>query len=382
MKIAFMITSLQYGGAEKIVLDLIERFRGLSIECWLIAIYESRDRVKRDQLAEMLRHQGIRFVELNKRPGEGTLQSMIRLKRALVEIAPDVVNAHGPVPNMYAGIANLWGPKSTTITTVHNGTDDWPDWKSKMLERLSLFGVTKVVCVAQHVAEMYRTKYPQAGSKTAIIENGIDLTRYAPPSPAQRAEWRERLGCPSDAALLLHVGRMVPLKNQHFLVEVAERLRSRGRKFMLLLAGNFEDLDYVGEVRRLTEKYGLTEQVRLLGAWEGVADLLGASDIFLFPSEVEAFGLALLEAMCCGLPAVCSDIPSNRKLSELSSRNRVLDRNAELWAEQIEQLLGDMPERQRQESYPYWTLERMTRDYLNLYGQSKKRIAGAGGGAG
>ncbi len=382
MKIAFMITSLQYGGAEKIVLDLIGRFRGLSIECWLIALYESRDRVKRDQLAEALEREGIRLVELNKRPGEGTFRSMLRLKRVLRDISPDVVNAHGPVPNMYAGIANLWGRKVSTITTVHNGTDDWPDWKSKMLERTSLLGVNRVVCVAQHVAEAYCLKYPQSTAKTAIIENGIDPQRYAPPSPAERAQWREMLGCPADAALLIHVGRMVPLKNQRFLVEVAERLRSRGKKFRLLLVGNFEDDRYVEEIRQLTEKHGLTEQVRLLGSRDNVGDLLGASDVFLFPSEVEAFGLALLEAMCCGLPAVCSDIPSNRKLSELSARNRVVDWDAERWAEQIELLLEDRPERRRQESYPYWTLERMAGDYLKLYGQSGSLLAGLGGGTG
>ncbi len=382
MRIAFMITSLQYGGAEKIVLDLIGRFRGLSIECWLIAIYESRDRDKRDRLAEALELQGIRLVELNKRPGEGTFRSMTRLKRVLRDIAPDIVNAHGPVPNMYAGIANLWGRKVPTMTTVHNGTDDWPDWKSKILERLSLLGVTRVVCVAQHVAESYRSRYPRSASKTAIIENGIDPKRYAPPSPAERARWREALGCPADTALLIHVGRMVPLKNQHFLVEVAERLRSRGARFMLLLVGNFEDVRYVREVRRLTEEHGLTEEVRLLGPRENVGDLLGASDVFLFPSEVEAFGLALLEAMCCGLPAVCSDIPSNRKLSEAGARNRILDRNAELWAEQIVKLIEARPDRKRQEPNPYWTLERMAGDYLKLYGQSGRRLPGLGGGTG
>ncbi|MFB9278552.1 glycosyltransferase [Cohnella cellulosilytica] len=382
MKIAFMITSLQYGGAEKIVLDLIGRFRGLAIECWLIAIYESRDRVKRDRLAETLELQGIRLVELNKRPGEGTFRSMARLKRVLRDIAPDIVNAHGPVPNMYAGIANLWGRKVPTMTTVHNGTDDWPDWKSRTLERLSLLGVTKVVCVAQHVAEAYRSKYPRSASKTAIIENGIDPQRYAPSSPAERAKWREALGCPADTALLIHVGRMVPLKNQHFLVEVAERLRSRGAKFMLLLVGNFEDVRYVREVRRLTEEHGLAEQVRLLGPRENVGDLLGAADVFLFPSEVEAFGLALLEAMCCGLPAVCSDIPSNRKLSEAGARNRILARNAELWAEQIEQLIEARSDRRRQGPNPYWTLERMAGDYLKLYGQSGRRLPALGGGTG
>ncbi len=56
--------------------------------------------------------------------------------------------------------------------------------------------------------------------------------------------------------------------------------------------------------------------VRLLGSLEG-PDLLRAyasADIFVFPSENESFGLAVLEAMATGLPVVCSDIPALREL--------------------------------------------------------------------
>lgn len=382
MKIVFMITSLQYGGAEKVVIDLIDRFRGQSIECWLIALYGTRDAEKRNRLAGKLSRQGVKLVELNKRPGQGTFRSMLRFKRLIDEIAPDVVNAHGPVPNMYAGIRNLWARKIPTITTVHNGTDDWPDRKSRLLERTSLLGVDKVVCVAPHVAELYRAKYPQAADKLAIIENGIDLQRFNPLTPAERAREREKLGCTAGVPVLIHVGRMVPLKNQLFLVEVAARLKRRQRDFRLLLVGNFEDGRYADEVRRRAEAYGLTGQVKLLGSRENVRALLGASDIFLFPSEVEAFGLALLEAMSCGLPALCSDIPSNRKLSAIDGRNRVLDLDVDLWAGHIEQLFDSRPERIVRETYPYWTLDRMAGDYLRLYAQSKRLKFDIGGGVG
>jgi len=58
---------------------------------------------------------------------------------------------------------------------------------------------------------------------------------------------------------------------------------------------------------RLAHELGVADRVRFLGLQSDIATLLGNGDLFLFPSEYESFGLAVLEAMASGLPVVCSD---------------------------------------------------------------------------
>jgi N-acetyl-alpha-D-glucosaminyl L-malate synthase BshA len=58
----------------------------------------------------------------------------------------------------------------------------------------------------------------------------------------------------------------------------------------------------------LVREKGLTKDVHFLGKQNQVQDLLNCADVLLLPSEIESFGLAALEGMACGVPAVCSEV--------------------------------------------------------------------------
>jgi glycosyltransferase involved in cell wall biosynthesis len=58
----------------------------------------------------------------------------------------------------------------------------------------------------------------------------------------------------------------------------------------------------------LVREKGLMKDVFFLGKQNQVADLLNCADVLLLPSEIESFGLAALEGMACGVPAVCSEV--------------------------------------------------------------------------
>ena len=84
------------------------------------------------------------------------------------------------------------------------------------------------------------------------------------------------------------------------------RVFARIRKAMpatLLMVGDGPER---GDAEREAEQLGVAEDVRFLGRLDRVASLLQASDLFLLPSQTESFGLAALEAMACGAPAVAS----------------------------------------------------------------------------
>lgn len=135
-----------------------------------------------------------------------------------------------------------------------------------------------------------------------IVRLGIDLAPFA--VPWDRAEVRKALDLPADSLVIGHVGNRVWAKNHDFLIKVAAEIVAREPRAKLLLIGHgLSDRRLDHQIRSL----GLRERVQILGPRDDVPRLmLGAMDLFLFPSHYEGLGLALIEAQAAGLPCVVS----------------------------------------------------------------------------
>lgn len=160
-----------------------------------------------------------------------------------------------------------------------------------------------------------------------ILSYGIDLTPFAaaPERERVRAEW----GLEPDAVVLGHVGRFEPQKNHAFLLEImaaAARLDPRVRP---LLVG---DGPLRPKVERRAAELGL--RAVFTGSRPDVPRLmLGAMDVFLFPSRFEGLGLAMVEAQAAGLPVVATDlVPDEATVVDRSIRRLPLHEPAEAWA--------------------------------------------------
>jgi len=126
------------------------------------------------------------------------------------------------------------------------------------------------------------------------IPNAVDLERFAPPSPGGRDDARRELGVPREARLLVYTGRLVTYKGLPELVEAWPAVASAHPNARLALVGEG-------------------------GPW------LNAADGFVFPSRDEAFGLALVEAMACGLPVVTTAIGGLKDIVTDGENGRVIE---------------------------------------------------------
>ena len=126
-----------------------------------------------------------------------------------------------------------------------------------------------------------------------LIEHGVAL----PDTAAERETVLARYGVPDDGPILLNVGRLTGQKNQNVLIEALAALP----KARLVVAG-------AGPLRAdheaLAEVRGVLDRLHLLGS----------SDVFVFPSTWETFGLAAVEAAMVGLPIVAADLPVLREV--------------------------------------------------------------------
>ncbi len=141
--------------------------------------------------------------------------------------------------------------------------------------------------------------------RRAILENGVDLERFAP-DPAARARLRAALGVKESEVLVGSVARLDPVKDYATLIRACARLPGG---VSVVVAGD-------GPLRRSLEQLAFIEgqgsRIRFLGHRE--EPILPALDIFVLASRYEGFSNTILEAMACGLPVVATRTGGNPSL--------------------------------------------------------------------
>jgi glycosyltransferase involved in cell wall biosynthesis len=148
-----------------------------------------------------------------------------------------------------------------------------------------------------------------AAERVVDIPNGIDLQRWQPVTPEQQHALRAQLGL-SEGPLIICVGRLSRAKGVPLLLDVWLSLRAEHPRAHLLIVGTGTGShdDCERELHAACEMSQHREQVIFTGQVENVHEYLQASDIFVQCSEHEGFGLALVEAMACGLPCVTTRV--------------------------------------------------------------------------
>jgi glycosyltransferase involved in cell wall biosynthesis len=139
------------------------------------------------------------------------------------------------------------------------------------------------------------------------VPNAVEATRFQPANATDRAALRHRLALPGGP-LVIYTGRLVSYKGLPLLLRVWTDIVRTDRTATLLLVGSGSgDMhNCEAELRHYVRTHGLDTRVLFVGSADNVEDYLRAADVFVFPTEREAFGVSLVEAMACGLPCITS----------------------------------------------------------------------------
>jgi glycosyltransferase involved in cell wall biosynthesis len=146
-----------------------------------------------------------------------------------------------------------------------------------------------------------------------VLYNGVDNAEYR--CGVDRAEVRSRLGLPRDAFLITYIARFVPHKNHRQLIRLARALTATGTPVHFAFVGSHGSA--LPDLRRETQHLG---NVSILTELKTISEVLMASDLFIFPSLEEGFGVVALEAAAAGLPIVASNLPAIREALPPSHR--------------------------------------------------------------
>jgi glycosyltransferase involved in cell wall biosynthesis len=172
--------------------------------------------------------------------------------------------------------------------------------------RLVLRRATRIVGVSTGEVEEMRKHLPVDMSKVTVIPNGFHHAQFDP--APQGGAFRGHVGIGGDTPLVLFAGRLASNKGLHVLVPAFARLAQAHPRAVLVLAG--EDQDQRARLERLAREAGIEKRVRFTGRLspELYASALAAADVFVLPSEWEAFGIVLAQAMACGVPCVATRV--------------------------------------------------------------------------
>lgn len=205
------------------------------------------------------------------------------------------------------------GARVVVVRTVHH-VDDFTTQALVDCQRAAIEEPDTVLVVSEQWRAILRDGY---GRDAQVVHNGVDPERFPRPPDDVIARLRGSIGAGRGRFLFLAVGGVEPRKGSVHAFRALSRLRPDA---MLAVVGGHSYQDYtayrdaaLGELPEL----GLTlgEDVVLLGTVgdEELAGWYHAADALCFPSVKEGWGLAVLEAMCAGLPVVASDLPVFRE---------------------------------------------------------------------
>ncbi len=303
------------GGAEQQLVANLRRFADRRLRHALAVVYEdtagSRSSEVPDEVPIHLLYQG------GARPS-GRWDLVRSFDGAVTEIHPHLI--HGSLAN--AGLAaRLVGMRrripvvESLVNISHEPvrvTDNPGVTRLKLeghrlLDRITMRTVTRFQALTPAVAESWERVVGLRPDRIEVIPRGIDLAELD--AGGSRAEARQsilsELGLADDAFVVLAVGRVEPQKGHRYLVEAMPAILEQVRGAVLLVAGRPGASSPM--VESLIEQLGLADRVMLLGRRSDVPRLLGAADVFVFPSLFEGLGVSLLQAMGRALPVVTTN---------------------------------------------------------------------------
>lgn len=303
MRPAFVITGLGTGGAERVLLRLLQhsRWRG---DALVISLKNGGD------LAPEFHRHGIRLTALGMSSRIFDPRRIGMLARCLKNHRADVVSTWmyhadlvGGLAARMANVPVIWG--------IRNGTlhDDATSWTTRATVRagalLSRCVPDRIVSCSNEARSIHEA-IGYTARKFVVIPNGIDLAEFKPDSAA-RVSMREELGVDLTSPLVGMVARFDPQKDHgNFVAAAANVLRSiPDVQFVLagsaIFSGNFR-------LRELIETAGVSNRFHLLGLRRDVPRILAALDVAVLSSQGEAFPSVVAEAMACGVPCVATDV--------------------------------------------------------------------------
>lgn len=303
MHIYFLIRSLETGGAER---QLVELVKNINPARYIVTVAMFYDLGHFRQELQGLNH--VRLVSLNKSGRWDTMPFFLRLIQEIRASDAQIIHGYLDVANIYALLAGRFTNRKV-VFGVRNTNMDFSryDWTAFATYRLSawLSHFANQVIYNSQAGLAYHIENGFSPRNGLVIPNGIDVNRFKGDAESRkrlRAEWHI-----ADNELLVgHVGRLDPMKDHSNFLQAAAKIKEKipQANFVCVGAGPPEKQ---AELQQMSSLLGLEDRVRWTGVQRDMVAVYNALDILVNSSFTESFPNVVAEAMACKVPCVVTD---------------------------------------------------------------------------
>jgi sugar transferase (PEP-CTERM/EpsH1 system associated) len=295
LRVAHVVLSMELGGLETIVVDLVRESRRVGQSVAVVCLEQP------GVLAAQVEALGTQVTCLDK-PCGLRMELIGRLESLWRELQPAVVHTHQIGALFYAGPAARRAGVPLVVHTEH-GKHYGQRRRTRWLGWLAGRHAARFFCVSADIAAAAEAYRIVPRRKLHVVPNGIDLERFR--DRGERSTVREMLGIPPGAPTIGTVGRLCEVKRQDLLIGAFERVRARLGDAHLLLVG---DGPWMGRLRELVASLGLADRVHFAGYQAQPAPYHQAMNVFALTSQSEGMPLVVLEAWAAGVPVVATRV--------------------------------------------------------------------------
>jgi len=362
MKILYLITELDLGGAERMLFETVKGTVALGADVQVACLLGD------GLVADWLRAEGIKvFPALMRQPS--TLWRFIavrhRVRKLIDEFRPDVLHTwlfHANLVGRFAARAATHPPRVISSIRVYDNRKlhHWLDkFTLKMVDRVT---VNSEVVKTRLVREQ---GYPQ--NKIEVIHNSV--------SPSVKGELPGDIIIPRGEKLVVSVGRQHPQKGFDVLLKAVPRIRKTVLSHFLIV-GRVDEATF--DLKCQVKELGLEPHVQFLGFRTDARKIAAQADLFVLPSRWEGMPNALMEALADGVASVATSVEGSKELlGDVPNLVPVDDVNA-LADKVIELLLDDATRRKCAKNAQHhilknFQLDKMVSETYDLYRRSTEQ---------
>lgn len=290
MKVLHIISSLEIGGAQRLLSDLlpIQKQQGLDVS---LIVLRQKDTVFTKKIQEA----GIQIQSLDVKY---LCNPMIALKLRKIINHYDIVHSHLVHALYLCSLASI-GLNVKLVYTEHSTYNNRRDrWFMRPIEKIIYKRYQKLISISLQTQEALQHWLQSVDTRFVVINNGIDIKRFA------------AINRPIIPKSLIMVSRFASSKDQETVIKAMKYIDPDAT---LRLIGDGENLNYC---KRVAVKWGVLDRVEFLGMRSDIAELIAESYVGIQASNWEGFGLTAVELMACKKPVIATDVDGLKQVVE------------------------------------------------------------------
>lgn len=338
MKVLELCLSNGVGGLELYALRTAKQL--VRIGCNCLAVVKDGT-----MLAERMHAEGVRTITLRRLNRLLPFLAARRLAAILDQEAVDVLHMHWGKDINLAVLAKRYAKRAVKLVYTRQMMITRP--KKDTYHRFLYRHIDLYLTITRQLREKAREYLPMPKQAIQLLYYGVAQPKSL--SAEQRQSIRHDLGIrdSTDAAIGL-VGRIEDKKGQHLLIEALQILCDHGLAAHATIIGPVMDDAYFSRIQAQVARLGLEENITFYGGHKKPIAIMQAFDILVLATEIETFGLVLIEAMRSGVAVVGSNAGGVPEIIEDGISGLLFDPgNAADLATKIEQYCADRDFRKR-----------------------------------